>query len=376
MDLRTINEANLKGKRIILRAELDVPLKNGKVLSDTRLKANIPTIQLILNNGADKIFIIGHLGRPKGKEENKSLLPVCKKLTELLNEEVGFMKDFNQPLPENRIVLFENTRFFEGEKTNNPEFTNKLNQYGDIFINNCFSTLTRDHASITGLAKLLPSYAGLSIMNELEFLNLETKKHPIIAILAGAKLETKLPIIKALLPKVDKIILGGALVLIILKIKEDFKGKILFNYDNISDITNMMNEPKIVLPIDFSCAISTDSENIIIKKTTEINPDELALDIGPKSTNMFIKEINNAKTIIWNGPLGYYERKEFAKSSQDIAKALANSSAETLIGGGDTEDVIHELGISEKMSHICVGGGSMLKLLSGEKLIGLELLKK
>jgi len=375
MELKTINEADIQGKKVILRAELDVPIKNGKVLSDTRLRANIPTIKMILENNAEKILIIGHLGRPKGFEEDKSLLPICKKLEKLLKQEVGFMKNFDQTMPENRIVLFENTRFFEGEEQNKPEFIKKLAQYGDIFINNCFST-PRDHASITGLAKVLPSYAGLRVIEETQMLSLDNKEHPIIAILGGAKLETKLPVIKALLPKVDKIILGGAMVLIILKIKEQFQGKILFDYKNISDIEEIMNNSKIVLPIDFACAKSIESRKITIKKTAEVNSDELALDIGPESTKMFIREIKNAKTIIWNGPLGYYEKKEFAKSSKRIAKTLAKSKAITLIGGGDTEDIIHNLKISKRISHICVGGSSMLKLLSGETLINLEPLKK
>ncbi len=380
MKVKTVYDCDFNDKVVILRAELDVPIVDGIVESDSRLKANLSTINHLLANGARQVLIIGHLGRPNGVEQDKSLKPVHKKLEELIVQEIGFIKDFNisrHELPHNKkIILFENTRFFVGEKTNDEDFAKKIATLGDVFVNNCFSTMTREHASITGIAKILPSFAGLRVIEELEALSIENKESPKVLILGGAKMETKLPIIKEMLGKVDKILLGSATVIDLLKSKGVYRGKVIFDYPDMEELTKIADNEKIVYPLDFACSKTKSAEGLTYKKVRDVESDDYVFDIGPSAILSYKKILASAKTIIWNGPLGYYEVKEFAKSSEDIAKFISTLDAFTLIGGGDTEEILKEVGVEDKINHICVGGGSMLKLLAGDKLPGLEVLKR
>jgi len=372
--MKTINDFDFNEKRVILRAELDVPLNNGKIISDNRLKANIPTIKLLLEKGAKQILIIGHLGRPEGIQEDKSTKYLVERFKELLGEDVLYAENFNVQLQEAKIVLFENTRFFAGEKENTEEFSKEIANYGDVYVNNCFSTSTRDHASLTGVAKLLPSFAGLRVVEELQALSITDKESPKVLMLGGAKMETKLPVIKEMLDKVDKILLGSATVVILLKAKGLYSGKLLFDYDNYEDLKEVIDNPKIIYPIDFVCSKSKTAEDLTYKKFEEIKEDDFVMDLGPETTELYKKELTDAKTIIWNGPFGLYEIKEYAKSSEEIAKFIANLNAFTLVGGGDTEEILNATNTKDKINHICIGGGSMLKLLAGDKLPALEIL--
>lgn len=375
MAIKTINDYDFNGKRVILRAELDVPLDNGKIVSDNRLKANIPTIKLLLEKGAKQILIIGHIDRPEGIQSEKSTKHLVERFKELLSEDVLFAENFNITLPEAKIVLFENTRFFAGEKENTEEFCKNIAKYGDVFVNNCFSTLTRDHASITGVAKLLPSFAGLRVIEEVKALHIESKEHPKVLMLGGAKMETKLSVIKEMLDKVDKILLGSSTIVDLLKAKGVYKGRVIYSYHDMNELKEIADNPKIIYPVDFACSKSKTAEDLAYKKLEEIQEDDYVLDLGPKTTELYKKELENAKTIVWNGPFGYYEIKEYAKSSEEIAKFIANLNAFTLIGGGDTEEILETTNTKDKINHICIGGGSMLKLLAGDKLPGLEILK-
>jgi 3-phosphoglycerate kinase len=373
--MKTINDYDFKDKRVILRAELDVPINNGKITSDNRLQANIPTINLLLEKGVKQVIIIGHLGRPEGIQLEKSTKQLVERFKELLHEDVFYVENFNVILPDTRIILFENTRFFAGERENTEEFCKSIAKYGDAFVNNCFSTSTRDHASITGVAKLLPSFAGLKVIEEVNALNIDDKESPKILMLGGAKMETKLPVIKEMIDKVDKIFLGSSIIILLLKAKDMFKGKLLFGYANMKELREVAENPKIIYPIDFACSKTKTAEDLTYKKLDKISEDDYILDLGPGTIELYKKELQDAKTIIWNGPFGYYEIKEYAKSSEEIAKFIATLNAFTLIGGGDTEEILETVGVEGKINHICIGGGSMLKLLAGDKLSGLEVLK-
>ncbi len=375
MELKTINNYDFNEKRVILRAELDVPLDNGKIVSDNRLKANVSTIKLLLEKGAKQILIIGHLGRPEGIQEDKSTKHLVERFKELLGEDIFFAENFNVQVPDTKIILFENTRFFDGEKENTEEFCNSIIKYGDVFVNNCFSTLTRDHASITGVAKLLPSFAGLRVIEEVKALHIESKEHPKVLMLGGAKMETKLPVIKEMLDKVDKILLGSSTIIDLLKAKGVYKGNVIFSYHDMNELKEVADNPKIIYPIDFVCSKSKTAEDLTYKKLEEIEEGDYVLDLGPKTTELYKKHLADAKTIIWNGPFGFYEIKEYAKSSEEIAKFISELDAFTLIGGGDTEEILKVVDVEDKIDHICIGGGSMLKLLAGDILPGLEVLK-
>ena len=375
--IKKLQDIDVNNKKVILRAELDVPLENGKVLSDIRLKANIPTINYLLENNAKQIIIIGHLGRPKNKEQEKSLKHIHKPLEELTNQEIAFIPDFNiTDLPENKLILFENTRFFAEEINNNPDFAKKIASFGDIFVNNCFSTLTRDHASITGIAKFLPAVAGLKVIEELEALNISNKQHPKALILGGAKMETKIPVIKSMFDKVDKIFLGSATIILLLKVLGKYNGKILYDYHNVEELKEIANNPKIIVPVDFICSKTKTPSDMTCKTISEIQEDDYVCDFGPITTELFKRELSAMKTIIWNGPLGYYEVPEFAKSSIELADFISKLDCFTLIGGGDTEEVLKIANIENKINHVCIGGGSMLKFLANQILPGLEVLKK
>jgi len=379
MKLKTIKDINLCGKKVILRAELDVPVKDGIVESETRLKANIETINYLLENNVKQILIIGHMGRPKQKEEKYSLKQIIPNLQKLLNKDIFFAENFDinkELIKDKQIVLFENTRFYSEEKNNDENFAKKISEFGDVFVNNAFGVLTSNHVSITGIPKFLPSYAGIQIIKEINTLNIDNLKKPVALILGGAKMETKLPVITNMLDKVDKIMLGSATVILLLKSKNMYEGKLVFTYGNMNSLKEIANSKKIIYPVDFACAKSMDSKEHSYKKLEEINEDDYVLDLGPESLKIYESELLNMESIIWNGPLGFYEVPEYAQSSENFAKFLSNTDKITLIGGGDTEEILNKLNIKDKFNHISVGGGSMLRLLSGEKLVGLEILKK
>ncbi len=370
MRLRTIPK-KIQNKRIVLRAELDVPIINKKVSSLTRLKANTNTIKLLLSRGASQISIIGHIGRPKGFEKEKSTRILLKYLKNILQEDIDFLEDFKKS-SNKRLVLFENTRFFRGEISNNYFFAKQIASHGDIFVNNAFSTLTRKHASIVGVPKFLPTYAGLRIVKEIDALSIKNKKHPMVLILGGAKLETKMPVIKALYSKVDIIILGTISIVLLLNKFKGFKINSLFDYNFKS---KSFDFNKVLMPIDFCVAKTAKSISCSVKSIdASFNQQDYVFDYGPKTISKIIKILSNAKTVIWNGPLGFYENPVFRKSSLAVAKTVSNSKMFSLIGGGDTEQVF-KFAKAKSVDHICIGGGAMLKFLANESLPGLELLK-
>ena len=329
--LKTIEGANLSGKKVILRADLDVPIAEGEVKDDYRLQALLPTLKYLLGRKA-KVLVVGHVGRPEGKRDLQfSLRPITTHLSRLLGEEITFVKDINSEAKFS-LMMLENLRFWPGEEKNNSAFAKKLASRGDIFVNEAFAASHREHASIVGLAEHLPSYVGLHFAQEVKELGgvLENPDRPLIFILGGAKTETKVSLVKDFAKVADRILLGGLLMF----------------HNELEGI------PKVLFPVD---AVET-------------------YDIGPKSIKLFLEEIGRARTIVWNGPLGKWEDKPYSRSTQVIAGELAKADARTVVGGGDTIAALSAFGHLEGMDYISLGGGAMLEFLAGKKLPGLEAL--
>lgn len=337
--MRSIKEATVPGKKALLRADLDIPLKNGEVADDFRIRAALPTMEYLVKNKA-KVIIIAHLDRPGGKVvESLRLNPVAKKLSEHLgaihkvDDCIGMeVKKAVGVMGNDDILLLENLRFHPGEEENDLEFAKKLASLADLYVNDCFATSHRQHASIVGVPKLLPSYAGLRLEEETMILHsiIEKAKRPLLFIVGGAKAETKASLVKKLAKIADKILLGGTLMF-----EQSLEGV-----------------PKVLFPVD---AVRID-------------------DIGPRTIKMFKEEIKKAKTIVWNGPLGVTLRKEFEVGTREIARALAESQAFTVVGGGDTVAALNRFGLRDKMDFVSTGGGSLLQFLADGTLPGLEAL--
>lgn len=329
--LKTIESANLPGKKVILRADLDVPIAGGKVKDDYRLRALLPTLKYLLERKA-KVLVIGHIGRPKGKRDLQfSLKPVPTHLSKLLGEEITFVEDVSSGVRSD-LAMLENLRFWPGEEKNSNAFTKKLASLGDAFVNEAFAVSHREHASIVGLAKCLPSYIGFRFAQEIKELGnvLKNPERPLVFILGGAKTETKVPLVKDFAKVADRILLGGLLMF----------------HNELEGI------PKVLFPVD---AVG-------------------AYDIGPKSVKLFLEEVRRARTIVWNGPLGKWEDEPYSKSTQMIASELAKADARTIVGGGDTIAALFAFGHLESMNYVSLGGGAMLEFLAGKKLPGLEAL--
>lgn len=399
---KTIKDINLKNKKVILRVAYDVPLKkngNGWVVADDgRIKISIPTIEYLLKQNC-KIILLSYLGRPNGKVvEDLRLKPVAKKLGEILKDKkIIYLKDcvgkeVEQKIKEmksNEIILLENTRFHPEEEKNDLKFAKKLANLGDIFINDAFAQSHRDYASIVGITKFLPSAMGLNFEKEIKILTKvkTNSKKPLIIIIGGVKINTKIEIIKNFLKQADWILIGGVAGLIFLKELGYKIGNLPNdNLKNKNSITKILAEllpfvgEKIILPVD-----GIIEKTIGIKKQTReidiafLNSCDLSavsiLDIGPQTIELFSQYVKKAKTIIWNGPMGLFEKEKFSQGTKKIAEAIANSNTYSVIGGGDTEEVISKFNLNGKFSHVCAAGGAMLEFLADKKLLALEVLK-
>ncbi len=350
MRLRTLQDAPIKkGTRVIVRADLDLGVRNGRIVDDLRILVGLPTIRYLLRRGA-RVRIIGYLGRPQGKRDNKlSLRPVARQLEKMLKRKVLFLSDpldkrsIRRHLDSSKIVFFENIRFWPEELENSASFARRLADWGQVYINDAFANSHRREASVAALATLLPSYAGLRLEKEVMVLGgiLKNPARPLIVVIGGAKLETKLPVVRNFLKNADKILVGGAIANEMLR-KRTRKGN-----------------KKIILPLDGADNGSAGFE-----------------DVGPKTIRLFLALLRQAKTIIWNGPLGHAEIPEFAEGTKAVARALARSNAFTVVGGGDTIAILRKYHLLRGFDHVSTGGGAMLEFLAGKKLPGLEALKK
>ena len=390
MAKKTVKDIDLKDKKVLVRVDFNVPLKDGVITDDTRIKAALPTINYVLEQGG-KAILFSHLGRVKTEEdkEGKSLAPVAKRLGELLGKEVTFVPETRgeqleeaiRNMNDGDVVVFENTRFedIDGKKEskNDTELGKYWASLGDVFVNDAFGTAHRAHASNVGIASTgIPTVAGFLMEKEIKFIGeaVEEPKRPMIAILGGAKVSDKIGVIENLIPKADKILIGGGMTYTFYEAKGIKIGNSLVEADKVALAKELIEKAgdKLVLPIDNVCApeFSNDVETQVIEG--DIPEGLMALDIGPASVKLFADTLQGAKTVVWNGPMGVFEMSNFAKGTIGVCEAIANlEGATTIIGGGDSAAAAEQLGFADKFTHISTGGGASLELLEGKELPGL-----
>ena len=391
MSKKTVRDIDLKDKKVLVRCDFNVPMDENRNITDNRrIVAALPTIKYLLEQNC-KIVLCSHLGRPKGEFKKEfSLEPVAKELSKLLGKEVIMAKDVIGEDAENKaknlkngeILLLENVRFHREETDNDPEFAKKLASFGEIFVNDAFGTAHRAHASTEGVTKYLPAVSGFLIEKELKFLGdaLENPERPFVAILGGSKVSDKIGVIENLLEKVDTLIIGGGMAYTFFKAQGYSVGDSLCEEDKCELALELMEKAKeknvkFLLPIDNKVGkeFKPDTESKTVK-STEIPDGWEGLDIGEETIKLYKEELKNAKTIVWNGPLGVFEFDQFAVGTNEIAKALGDIDAIKIIGGGDSAAAVEKAGLADKMTHISTGGGASLEFLEGKKLPGIEAL--
>ena len=391
LNKKTIEDIQVSGKKVLVRCDFNVPLDADKNITDeTRINAALPTIKYLLENGA-AVILCSHLGRPKGEFNMKySLAPVAKRLSEKLGQEVKLAKDVIGPsakklaaeVKPGQAILLENVRFHAEEEKNDPAFAKELASMAEIYVSDAFGTVHRAHASTAGVAAYLPAVAGYLIGKELNFLGgaISNPERPFVAILGGAKVKDKIGVITNLLEKVDTLIIGGGMAYTFSKAQGGEIGDSLLDEERIELAKEIMKSAeekgvKLLLPVD--TVIANDFDNPTDIKTVEagkIPAGYQGLDIGPKTVELFSEAVKTAKTVVWNGPMGVFEKPEFAKGTLAIATAMAESDATTIIGGGDSAAAVTQMGLASKMSHISTGGGASLEFLEGKTLPGVAAL--
>ena len=392
MNKKTVKDIDVAGKRVLVRVDFNVPLnENKEVTDDTRIVAALPTIEYLVEQNA-KVILCSHLGRPKGEFKPEfSLKPVAQRLEKLIGRKVTFAADVVgesaqaavAAMQDGDIVLLENVRFHKEETANDPEFSKKLASFADIFVNDAFGTAHRAHASTVGVASYIPAVAGFLIGKELDFLGgaLDNPTRPFVAILGGAKVSDKIGVISNLINKVDSIIIGGGMAYTFLKAKGLEVGASLVDEERIELAKELMAKAAakgvdIMLPVDTIVADKFD-----VNARTDVVPCEhipeswMGLDIGPTSRMLFADKIRTAKTVVWNGPMGVFEMAPFAEGTKAIARAMADSEATTIIGGGDSAAAVKQMGFADSITHISTGGGASLEFLEGIELPGIVALQ-
>ena len=398
LNKKSIDDINVKGRRVLVRCDFNVPLKNGEITDETRIVAALPTIQKLINDGA-KVILCSHLGKVKnGPNEGESLAPVAKRLSEKLGKEVVFVSDYNvtgeaatkavEAMKEGDVVLLQNTRFRGAEETKNgEEFSKELADLADDYVCDAFGSSHRAHASVAGVTKFITAKGGSNVVGylmqkEIDFLGnaVENPVRPFVAILGGAKVADKLNFISNLLEKCDTLIIGGGMAFTFLKAEGKEIGKSLVDDTKLDYCKEMMAKAeklgkKLLLPVDAVVAASfpdpIDAEIPVENVSVDAIPDDkMGLDIGAESAKLYAEAVKSAKTVVWNGPMGVFENPVLAKGTIAVAQALADTDATTIIGGGDSAAAVNQLGFADKMSHISTGGGASLEFLEGKELPG------
>ena len=389
-----IEDLQVQGKRVLMRVDFNVPIENGVITSEKRIDASLPSIKFLSDKGA-KVILMSHLGRPKGEKKPEfSMKPVAENLKTKVSAKVSFVADCIgdevtaavAAMKNGDILVLENLRFYKQEEKNDPEFAKKLASLGDIYVNDAFGTAHRAHASTEGVTKYIKQCAaGYLMKKELDYLSLamSSPKHPFVAVMGGAKVSDKIEVITSLLSKVDTLIIGGGMVYTFYKAQGKEVGKSLLEADKVAVAAKILAEAKaqgkkLLLPVDdvVAAEFKNDSPSSIVENGN-IPANMMGLDIGPKSIALFTKELENAKTIVWNGPMGVFEMENFSKGTFAIAQALATATAKgatTIIGGGDSASAIKKAGLAKKVSHVSTGGGASLEYLEGKILPGVAAL--
>ncbi len=387
MDKKTLDCVDVYGRKVLVRVDYNVPVKDGVIEDDTRIRESLPTIKYLLDKGAS-VILCSHLGRPDGKVVKKfSLHPVAKHLSELLGTKVIFAKDVAgedcvkkaNKLQMGQVMLMENLRFEPGEEANSTDFVNKLASLADIYVNDAFGTAHRKHASTYGVALVMPSAIGFLIQKELNAINgaISTPKRPFVAVLGGAKVGDKLNIVTSLIEHVDTLIIGGAMAYTFLKALGYNVGNSLVEDDKIALVKEAMdkasqNNVDILLPVDHIVARSIDDKEGVNTNSSNIADGYMGVDIGKATIKRYAKVIKRARTVIWNGPMGVFENPAFANGTFKVARAMAKCHGTTIVGGGDSVSAVTKAGYARKISHISTGGGASLKLFEGKILAGVD----
>jgi phosphoglycerate kinase len=387
MNKRSVRDLDVRDKRVLVRVDFNVPVKDGEVTDDTRIRRALPTIRYLLEEGARPI-LISHLGRPKGEPDPKYAMdPVAARLQELLGEPVKKLDAAVGPEVEEAledwdgrgVVLLENSRFYPGETSNDPEFADQLAALADLYVNDAFGAAHRAHATTVGVAERLPAAAGLLMEEEIDYLDkvLKDPERPFVAILGGAKVSDKLGVIESLLATADSLLIGGAMCFTFFKAQGYEIGNSLVEDDYLEEAKRLMEEAgdRLVLPVDVVVAeaMEKDAESETVP-VDGIPAGKMGLDIGPKTVDLFSDHISGASTIFWNGPMGVFEIDAFAKGTEGVARAVAESGATSVVGGGDSVAAVNKLGLEDRMSHISTGGGASLEYVEGKELPGIAVL--
>jgi len=390
LNKKTVRDVQVGGKRVLVRCDFNVPLSKedpSKITSDKRIVESLKTINYLINAGA-RVVLCSHLGKTG---QNKSLAPVAKRLSELLDKKVELLtdilsdetKEFVMAMQDGDVCLLENTRKYEEEEANDEEFSKKLASLGEIFVNDAFGSAHRAHASTEGVTHYLPAVSGFLIEKEIEALDggINNPQRPLVAIVGGSKVSSKIAVLTNLLDKVDTLLIGGAMMFTFVKAQGGNVGKSLVEDDKIEVAKEILAKAKeknvkLVLPIDTIAADEmSETANAIVCNPDDIPEEFMGLDIGPKTVELFKKEIELAGTVVWNGPVGVFEIAKFANGTNEIARAMANSEAVTIIGGGDSAAAVEKADLEKEMSHVSTGGGASLELMEGKKLPGIEALE-
>jgi len=389
---KTVRDVDASGKRVLMRCDFNVPLdEQGRIRDARRIESSLPTIRYVAEHGG-RVILMSHLGRPKGRDQKLTLRPVAEALTRLLGKPVPLLPDCIGPEVESTVaamrdgdvVLLENVRFYPEEEKNDPEFAGKLARLGDMYASDAFATAHRANASTEGVAHLLhPAVAGFLMEKELAVLGgaLASPQRPFAALLGGAKISDKIPVIENLLDKVDTLLIGGGMAFTFLKAKGYEVGKSLLDKDKISLAADLMAHAQgrgvaLELPRDVVVGAALEEDTPVrVVSADKMPADQMGADIGPETRKAFAQAIMQAKTVIWNGPVGAFEWKPFAAGTRAMAEALAKSSATTIIGGGETAEAVEQMGFAEKMTHVSTGGGASLEFLEGKVLPGVAVLE-
>ena len=389
MGKRSVSAVDVRGKRALVRVDFNVPLEDGVVSDDTRIRAALPTIAALRDGGA-AVVLATHLGRPQGRPDPRfSVAPVARRLGELMGIDVRTTAAVVGPEAEQAaaalapgdVLLLENTRFEPGEESNDPELAAALARLGDVFVNDAFGAAHRAHASTVGVAKLLPAYAGLLLQREEAVLSrlLHDPERPFVTILGGAKVSDKLAVVAHLLDRVDALLFGGGMANTLLLAQGRQTGRSLAEPDRISEAHELIalaeqRTVKLLLPVDVVIASSLESGSPHVVPVDSVPPDQAIFDIGPETTERFCQEIARARTVFWNGPMGVFERPLFTQGTMNVARCIAGAEAFTVVGGGDSVAAVAAAGVSDRIDHISTGGGASLEFLEGRELPGIAAL--
>jgi phosphoglycerate kinase len=388
---KTVKDVDLRGKRVLCRVDFNVPIKNGKITDDTRIRESLPTLLYILEQPGTRLILMSHLGRPKDKPEPEySLKPAADRLAELLGKPVAMAPDCvgeaveaqAKSLGEGGVLLLENVRFHKEETENSPDFAARLARLGDIYVNDAFGSAHRAHASTEGVAHHLPAVAGFLMEKEIKFLGgvFENPGKPFVAIIGGAKVSTKIAVLESLLPRVSSMIIGGGMAYTFLKAQGLQVGKSLVEDELLQTASSLLKKAeeqkvRILLPLDHQVAAEfNESAKAEYVPSRAVPADRIGMDIGDKTLDSYRKVIAGAKTVVWNGPLGVFEFAQFARGTLEVAKMVAACKGTTVVGGGDSVAAVQKFGLAGKISHVSTGGGASLELLEGKTLPGIAAL--